>query len=270
MCYSEPIFPDADISGIVASYGGNNWKSELIAALNARHPYTGYLLAAQQNDSYFGQFSDRNHWGGMVGWLDTLTHEETHLFNAYHAIAVGERASIYLGDDQIFYLDSLNDLPRNIVLETLSQNVRAGIYTNTYLTGSQGQRGFNELLDETSCYLNEIGAVASVGEYFPGYGVSLRDGAPALLHFTQKYLQQVRTLSPSLWDRLRNDPVYVEVVLLLWLRLHFLLPYADAFPSLGISDQLYRDALHVDANIQILRDFTGVALEAGPCYNTTL
>lgn len=270
ICYSEPIFPDADISAYVANYGGSNWKQELIGALTARHPATGWLLNAQQNDSYFYQFSDQNNWGGMVGWLDTLSHEETHLFNAYHAIAVGRYASIYLGEDQIYYLDNINDLPRSIVVDTLAPDVRNGIYTNTYLSGSQGQRGFNELLDETASYLNEIGAVGSVGEYFPGFGVSLRDGAPALMHFTQKYLQQVRQMDPGLWDFLRNDPVYQEVVLTLWVRLHFLLPYADAFPNLGISDQMYRDAMHLEDNIQILRDFTGLNLEAGPCYNVSL
>ena len=52
-------------------------------------------------------------------------------------------------------------------LVLLAPAVADGIYAPTYLTGWQGERGFNELLDETNAYLNEIGAVGVVGELDP-------------------------------------------------------------------------------------------------------
>lgn len=263
-CYTEPAYPDIDISDIVASYGGANWKDELIEAVTRRHPATGYLLDEQRDDSYFGQFSDSSSWSAMVGWLDTLSHEETHLFNAYHAQDVGQNAAIYLREDLIFYLPSDASFGRGEIYDDIAQSARDGIYAPTYLTGSQGQRGFNALLDELSAYLNEVGAVGLLGEYFDG-GVSLRDGSVAFLYFMQVYLRVARTEYPQIYSALQANGVYPELVETLWLRTHFLLDYADEFPNLGIHDDMYRALMYEPANLAEIEMFTGNAVGDSNC-----
>ncbi len=263
-CYSEAVTPAADISDVIAAYGGPDWKDDLIEAMARRHPATAFLLDAQRDDSYFDQFSDSASWPGMVSWLDTLAHEETHLFNAYHAIDVGELAAIYVREDLIYYLPADPGFARGEIYDDLDQAALDGIYADTYLTGSQGQRGFNELLDELSCYLNEMAAVGSVGEHFVG-GVSLRDGSVAFLYFVQVYLRVARTEQPAVYAALRAEPVYRDVVETLWLRTHFFLPIADAFPGLGIDDDEYRALIHRPENLAEIEMFTGRAVGDSAC-----
>lgn len=265
VCYSEPVSPEADIADVVAVYGGGNWKDELIEAMDRRHPATGYLLEQQRDDSYFDQFSDSSSWSGMVGWLDTLSHEETHLFNAYHAQDIGAVHTIYMRPDLIFELPADVGFARGEIYDDLDAVAVDGIYAGTYLTGSQGQRGFHALLDELSCYLNELAAVGSVGEYYPGAGVSLRDGSVAFLYFLQVYLQVARTEQPAIYEQLRGTPVYVEAVTTLWLRTHYFLAIADEFPSLGVSDAAYRSLIHRPEGLAEIEMFIGHPVGDSPC-----
>lgn len=264
-CYWEPLDPDAPIDDLVAAYGTGAWKDTLIEAMQRRYPAGAYLLDERRDDPYFDQFSDPFDWAGMVGWLDTLVHEQTHLFNAYHAIDVGEQASLYMREDLVLYLPPGQGFARAEILGDLPPALAASIYADTYLTGDQGARGFNELLDETCAYVNEVPAMASFGEFYPG-GVSLRDGTAAMLVFVQTYLRRARTQYPDYYAWAQSQPVYVEAVQLLWQRAHFFFEeVGDAHPNLGISDGEYRaEALRAE-NLDELRQFTGVDLGAGPC-----
>ncbi len=265
-CYSEPLDAHADVAAIVSAYGGADWKDDLIAAMDARWPAGAWLLNEQRNDSYFGQFSDSNSWTGMVGWLDTLVHEETHLFNAYHAISVGESAALYFRDDLIIYMPPDESFPRAEILSELIPEAASGTYASTYLTGSQGQRGFNAVLDETACYVNEVPGLSVFGEYYGG-GVSLRDGSAAFLYFIEMYLRVARTQHPDWYASAKNEQAYVDAVRILWQRTHFFYDeVADDFPNLGISDDLYRNEAYKDENLAEIEMFVGVDLDASPCY----
>ncbi len=263
-CYTEPVFPSADIADVIAVYGGANFKDELIEAMGRRHPASAYLLDEQRNDSYFNQFSDSTSWTGMVGWLDTLSHEETHLFNAYHAQAQGQVHALFHREDLIYYLPSDPGFGRGEIYDDISQSARDGIYAPTYLTGSQGDRGFNALLDEHNCYLNEVAAVGSVGEYFQG-GVSLRDGSAAFLYFIQVYLRVARTEYPAIYAQLESTPVYRQAVETAWLRTHFFLNVANAFPNLGINDDMYLALAHQPDNMAEISMFIGRPVQATAC-----
>jgi hypothetical protein len=265
-CYSEPLDPDADVSDIVQSYGGAGYKDAVIEAMARRYPAGGYLLEARRDDPYWAQFSDPNSWAGMVGWLDTLVHEQTHLFNAYHAIDVGESASLYMREDMILYLPAEQGFARGDILSDLPPALAQSIYADTYLTGEQGQRGFGALLDETACYVNEVPGMAVFGEFYPGAGLSLRDGAAAMLVFVEFYLRRARTQDPDFYAWAQAQPAYVDAVRLLWLRAQFFYEaVGDDFPSLGISDAEYRAEAEREENLGELRLFTGAQLEAGPC-----
>jgi hypothetical protein len=256
-CYEEDGNHNADVSALVAAYGGENYKDDLIAIMAARHPATAYLLNEQRNDSYFAQFSDSGSWSGMVSWLDTLSHEETHLFNAVYAGAQGQAAAIDARPDLIFHLPADNNtFARSEIRDDIGADIQDGQYANTYLQGSSGSRGFNSILDELSCYINELAAVGAVGEYYNG-GVSLRDGAVAFLHFMQVYLQVARTEHPATYAALQGTPVYREVVFQLWLRTHYFLAVADDYPNLGIDDHLYRAHLQASESLNEIEMFTG-------------
>ncbi len=262
-CYWEPVDETADISDLLAGYGGANWKDELIEVFDRRHPATGWLLEAQRDDSYFGTFSDSSNWTRMVEWIDTLSHEETHLFNAYEAIRRGVRHTVYLRSDLMFDLDSwLEGFPRSEIRPMVAIDA---IYTDTYFTGSQGARGFIALLDETSCYLNEMAALAVVGEDYPGFGVSSRDGIFAFLYYLELYLRRAREAHPGFYAMIQASPVVKELVQTMWQRTFFFLPISERFPSLGISDGDYLAAAMEPANLNEMRMFLGVDVGASPC-----
>ena len=263
-CYTEAVFPMADITDIVNKYGGPDWKDELIEAVGRRWPPGGWFLNEQRNDSYFSQFSDPNNWGGMVGILDTLVHEETHLFNAYHAGSQGQAHSLFIRDDLILYLPSDTGFARSEIYGMLAPGT-AENYASTYLTGSQGQRGFNPTLDELTCYANELPAVGLLGEYYPGFGVSLRDGSAAFLYYLTQYLKRGRTNHTQWYDQAKANKQYRDAVKISWLRTHFFLEIADNFPSLGISDQTYRAEAHKPENMDEISMFIGRTVNDSNC-----
>ena len=262
-CYTEPVFPNANIADLVAAYGGSNWKDELIEAMERRWPAGAWLLDAQRDDSYFNQFSDPSSWSGMVGWLDTLEHEETHLFNAYHAMDVGEAHSLYYRDDLIIYLPAESGFPRSEIYSMLAPGTD-GIYAS-YLQGSQGERGFNPLLDELSAYTNEVLAVSVFGDDYPGAGVSLRDGSAAFLYYLQLYLRRARTAHATFYQQVKLNPAYVDAVKYAWLRLHYFYEFADEFPALGIDDAIYRTEMHKPENLAEIEMFIGHAVGDSNC-----
>lgn len=267
-CYSEPLDPDAAVDDIVDAYGGAGYKAQVIEAMGRRWPGGAFLLQEQIDDSYWGQFSDSNSWSGMVGWLDTLVHEQTHLFNAYHAIDVGENAALYFGEDRILYLPNDQGFPRSEILPHLIAGAQSGNYASTYLVGSQGDRLFHPLLDEANAYANEVPGLAVFGEYFDGFGLSLRDGSAAFLYFLEVYLRIGRTEHPEWYAWAQGQPVYLEAVELLWLRTHFFYEaVADGYPSLGIDDAMYRAAAYEAENLAELEMFTGKAFGASSCID---
>ena len=265
-CYSEPLDPDENVDDIVGSYGGAGYKVQVIEAMQRRWPAGAWLLQERIDDPYWGQFSDSSSWEGMVGWLDTLVHEQTHLFNAYHAIDVGENAALYFREDKILYLPTDQGFARAEILQHLIPEAQAGIYAGTYLQGSQGERQFNPLLDEANAYANEVPGLSVFGEYFGGFGLSLRDGSAAFLYFLEVYLRVGRTEHPEWYAWAKTQPVYLEAVELLWLRTHFFYEQvADGFPALGIEDAVYRAAAYEPENLAELSMFTGKAFDASSC-----
>ena len=263
-CYEEPIDPLADVSDIVGSYGGSGWQDQLIEAVGRRHPASAFLLNAQRSDRYFSMFSDSSDWGGMVGWLDTLVHEETHLFNG--SSSVGGDHAIFLREDRILYLPaSLEGFPRSEIMP-LVDVLPDGQYSSLYLRGSQGERGFIALIDEATCYINEMIALGLFGEYYPGAGVSSRDGSVAFLYYVQLYLRRARTAHPAFYATLRDDPAAVAVVAENWLRTHLYLEHSMRHGSLGIDDARYREAMYRPENLNEMAMFVGRRVGDSNCY----
>jgi hypothetical protein len=261
-CYTEPLDPMADISDVVSSYGGASYKDDVIEAMDRRWPAGAYLLTEQKNDPYFAQFSDSSSWTGMVGWLDTLVHEETHLFDAYHAQSQNQAHALYFQENLIVYLPAEQGFPRSEIMSQLIPAAQNGTYASTYLTGNQGTRAFNPLLDEATCYANEVPGLAAFGEYYSG-GVSLRDGSAAFLYFIQVYLRVARMDHPTFYNWAKSQQAYVDAVRILWLRTHYFYEeVGDVYPNLGISDDTYRNEAYQPDNLAEIEMFVG--REVGP------
>lgn len=264
-CYWELVDPDADVDDLVARYGGA-W-GDIQAIVARRWPAGGWFIGRIQNIDPFrqlDQFIDRRSWRGMVGELDTLVHEGQHLFNAYHAQDAGRFQDLWIRDDLIYTLDRDSD---GFARQQIRGDMEAGtcdLYCGTYFSGEQGSRGFNALLDEASCYANELG-VGLFGEYYPLQGASVRDGSVAFLYYIQLYLRRARQQDPGLYARLQADANYPGIVKTLWLRGHFFLQYADRFPALGVSDDVYKRAMHRPENMAEISRFIGEEVDASHC-----
>lgn len=261
-CYCERFDAAADVSDLEQSFDGDNWAEVMIGVLDRRYPAAADLLVEMADDPYFGAFTDASSFGALMDSVMTEVHEGTHGWD--YADALGQPYFGYwLRADLVYQPPKIEGFPRAEIHSMLVDDSTA-LYAQTYLTGEQGTYGFYELLDEMNAYINGMGAIAAVGEHIP-WGVSGRDGAVAFLYYLELYLRRARTAYPELYAQLQGEPEYVELVQTQWLRTHFLLERADAYPELGIHDQEIRAHLYAPDNQAEIEMFIGRPLEASSC-----
>lgn len=260
-CYCEPIDPDADISDLEQGFSGGNWADTYFGVLGRRWPAGRDLLVDEQDDPYFGAFSDTSSFAGLMDSVMTEVHEGTHGWDYGHA-TVSDFAYFLRGDLQ-FFPPKVHGFDRSEIYGMVESSA-TDLYKNTYLTGTQGTYGFNELLDEGNCYINGMGGIAVVGEYIP-WGISGRDGAVAFMYYLELYLRRARTQYPDLYAQLKGEQDYVDLVRTQWLRMHFLLQYADMHPHIGIEDDAIRDLMYAPDNQAEIEMFIDHELDASNC-----
>jgi hypothetical protein len=261
-CYCEPFDAAADIADLEGSFNGANWAEVMIGVLDRRYPASADLLVEMQDDPYFGAFTDSSSFGGLMDSVMTEVHEGTHGWDYGHALGQ-PYFGYWLRADLQYEPPKIDGFPRSEIYSMLVDD-STSLYANTYLTGQQGTYGWYELLDEMNCYINGMGAIAAVGEHIP-WGVSGRDGAVAFLYYVELYLRRARTAYPDLYAQLQGEPEWVELVQTQWLRTHFLLERADAFPELGIYDQEIRANLYDPDNQAEIEMFIGRPVQASNC-----
>ncbi|MCX4246792.1 hypothetical protein [Paraliomyxa miuraensis] len=261
-CYCEPYDGTADIGDLVASFNGQNWVEVMIGVLERRYPAAADLLIEQQDDPWFGAFTDTSSFGALMDSVMTEVHEGTHGWDYDHALGQ-PYFGYWLRADLVFEPPKIDGFARSELYSMLPDDATA-LYADTYLTGTQGTYGWYELLDELNAYINGMGAIAAVGEHIP-WGVSGRDGAVAFLYYVELYLRRARTTYPELYAQLKAEPEYVDLVRTQWLRTHFLLEHADAHPDLGIHDQEIRAHLYAPDNQAEIEMFIGRAVQASSC-----
>ena len=258
-CYCEPIFPDADISDIEMAFNGSNWAETYFDVLERRWPAGHDLLWEEQDDPYFGVFSDTSSFSGLMDSVMTEVHEGTHGWD--YGNATVDDFSYFLRGDLKFYPPKIHGFDRGEIY-SMVEGSSTDLYKGTYLTGTQGTYGFYELLDEGNCYINGMGGVAVISEYVP-WGFSGRDGAVAFMYYLELYLRRARTQYPSIYAQLQGESEFVELVQTQWLRMHFLLQYADLHDNAGIHDAEIRDLMY--ANQEEIEMFIDHDLEASNC-----
>jgi len=111
-----------------------------------------------------------------------------------------------------------------------------------------------------------ISATTSSSWRFYSGGVSLRDGAAALLSFLQAYLETARTQYPSFYAVAKTHQAYVDAVRISWLRTHFLFnAVGDLHPNLGIHDKDYRAEMHKPDKMKEISLFIGQTVSDSHC-----
>jgi hypothetical protein len=261
-CYCEPIDPAADVSELQSNYQSGSWADTLIGVLHRRWPAGEDLMMwAQAEDSYFGSFSDTSSFAGLMDSVMTEVHEGTHGWD--YANAGVNDFSYYLREDLTFTPAKVHGFDRSEIYSMI-EGSSTDLYQDTYLTGTQGTYGFYELLDEMNCYINGMGGIAVVGEFIP-FGISGRDGAVAFMYYLELYLRRARTMYPDLYTQLKTDPEYVELVQTQWLRMHFLLQYADELPHIGIHDAEIRQLMYAPENQSEIEMFIDHELAPSNC-----
>jgi hypothetical protein len=261
-CYCEPIDPEAALDDLEAAYSSGNWADTIFEVLGRRWPAGRDLLVDEQDDPYFGAFSDTSSFASLMDGLMTEAHEGTHGWDYGHA-GVDDFAYFLRGDLQ-FFPPKLHGFDRSEIYGMV-EGTATDLYKGTYLTGTQGTYGFYELLDEMNCYINGMAAIGVTGEYIP-YGVSGRDGAVAFMYYLELYLRLARTQYPDVYAQIQGDPDYVEMIKIQWLRLHFFKIYAaDLHPHIGIYDGEIEELMYADENQSEIEMLIGQELEASNC-----
>jgi hypothetical protein len=261
-CYCEPIDPDADVSDLESGYQSGNWAPTMLELLGRRWPAGRDLLVwAQAEDAYFGAFADTSSFTNLMDSVMTEVHEGTHGWDYAHATV--NDFSYYLREDLTFTPPKIHAFDRGEIYGMV-EGSSTDLYDGTYLTGTQGTYGFYELLDEGNCYINGMGGVAVVGEFIP-WGMSGREGAVAFMYYLELYLRRARTMYPDLYAELEATPEYIELVRTQWLRMHFLLQYADEHPHMGIHDEEIRALMYEPENQDEIEMFIDHELAASNC-----
>jgi hypothetical protein len=109
-----------------------------------------------------------------------------------------------------------------------------------------------------------MAAIAVVGEHIP-FGISGRDGAVAFMYYLELYLERARTVHPDVYAELKASEEYVELVKTQWLRLHFLLQYADQHAHIGLYDAEIRELMYTPSHLAEIEMFIDHELEASNC-----
>ncbi len=262
-CYTEPFDPTADISDIRASYRSSDALGAIMDALDRRYPAGHDLLWTERNDPYTGSFIDRSSFGSVMESSMTEVHEATHGWDYGHSLFY-RHFDYWLRDDLKHSLSfDVDGFPRSEIHGMLEDN-STSLYSGLYLTGEQGTRGLLELLDETNCYINGLGAIAAIADQVP-YGISGRDGAVAFLYYVQLYLRRARTQYPQLYQTMRNNAALKDHIKTQWLRTHFFLMFADLEPHVGIRDDDIRANLYAPHNVAEIEMLIGRCVDDTNC-----
>lgn len=258
-CWWEPITPDADLSDL-QPVAPHTARATAYEAMRRRWPAGHDLLVDMSHDPYIDVFLDGSSWGAFSDSLLIVAHEETHGWDYEHAL-YPQRFDFFFTGSYAPGGPWYDDLPRSVIRPLVDDDATA-LYADLYLTGTQGTYGFTELLDETACYVNDLGAAVAFADGLP-WQLSARDGAVTFLYYLAVYLDYAAQHEPALYARWQSDPGIHATVRDLWLRTHFFLDYADADPGLGVYDHQIKPLLYAEQ--PVLEAFLGYGLDASPC-----
>ena len=173
--------------------------------------------------------------------------------------------TFYINDEiQQHTFPGLEGFPRSEIF-SMVEGESTAIYRDLYLTGSQGEDGFPELLDELNCYVHDLGFMALTGDYIET-GTSGKDGAIAFLYFLELYLKRARINYPNYYAQLQAEESIVDLVGSLWRRTHHLLAVSDEYTVIEISYRQIAALAHKAENMDEISQFVGHAVDTVGCW----
>lgn len=262
-CYTETFDPTVDLSDLESTFFNNDAFDVVLTALDRRYPGCAALLRAEASDPYTGSFTDGSSFSDAMASAMTECHEATHGWDYGHSLFYQHFDYWIRGDLQHSLGFNVDGFARSAIRFDIENN-STDLYADLYLTGDQGTRGLLELLDETNCYINGLGAIAAIGDHVQ-FGISGRDGAVAFLYYVVLYLRRARTTDPQLYATIQADTALKEHIKTQWLRTHFYLAYADMEPHIGIEDGNIRALLYMSHNISEISMLLGRCVDQSNC-----
>jgi hypothetical protein len=260
-CYTEIWHDGADLTPAKTLFSNGDWRGAAKEALRIRWPAGAALV--RRDESMLNQFGESSNFSSLMESFGVIIHEGIHLYDYGNAIWEQDMA-YFITDTQTIKTPWIDGFPRSELTAMLPDD-STDLYRRTYLTGSQGERGFAELMDEQNCYIADMAATAVVGDAIQSLGWSGRDGAVAFLLYMQLFLRLARTDYSAVYTQLKSDTSIVELVRTQWLRAHFWLEISDRFPEQGIRDQDIRQHVYAAENLAEIEMFLGHAVDASPC-----
>ena len=132
-------------------------------------------------------------------------------------------------------------------------------YADVYLVGDSGNQGFNTVMEEVVQYINSLATGYAFHDQ-SNWTVSQKDGILTFLWYMQRYLYLARTQYPETHSFILGNACYRELILTAWGRAWLYLDVTDAYPKLGMEDDLLKElvmAPELLAEIQSVREAHG-------------
>ena len=234
----------------------------MLGVLERRWPAGHALVSDMRGDPDIAQWADPSSASALARSSMDVVHDATHGWNYGHA-AEGE-FRFFLREDLTPTAPWIHVFARSELMSMLPDDSTDG-YAERYLTGTQGEAGFTEVVDELDAYVNGLAAITAAADLVEGESARARDGVQASLLFLELFLRRARELYPDLYDRMRAEPAYVELVRVLWQRAHFFLEAAARFPDLGEDDDAIGANVAAPENVREVSSFVGVTVATSSC-----
>ncbi len=267
-CYSEGYDLGASLADLQAGYQQSQWLPTMLAVLDRRYDNGHQLLYEMQYDPWlqndFPLYFDLSTWAGLMESVDTACHEETHGWDFETALDTPGFHAFFMGDEQLTAAKLAFFARSEIVACVEDGGSVTSMYDQVYLTGVQGSYDFIFLADEVNAYTNGLACATSIGDQLSG-GFSGRDGIAAQLLYLLCYLERARTGYAGLYAQWQGDADWQDFVRLAWARGRFWTEASEAFPGLGINDDLIWDRIDTSGLLVELEHFTGESATAIAC-----
>ncbi|MBU2709535.1 hypothetical protein [Zooshikella harenae] len=264
-CYQETQTPKSDLSDLISQFHGTNWLSTLKSTYDRRWPSGAMLVRAQANDPYFSQFIDKTSFRKMAESLMVAIHEETHMYDLNSKRTDWEQnLTAFVNQYWQPKVPIHKGFPRKEILPLIEGNATKS-WDDIYLRDSvQGNYLMQGVLSELNAGLMGLAGVGIVGEFVDGYGASnARDSATAYMYHLQLYLRHAKTNHPSYYNKINNEKLFKDFVLIQWLRMHYYLEFTKKFSKLDTNSSAITKLLYHPHNIEAIENITGHSLLLG-------
>lgn len=250
--YTEPLCdPLADLSDLAAAYNPATYRTTIQAIADRRYPIARAFIDVQTDGELGTWFFPRMTFAEVLDRFELGVHEGDHIFSFSKVMSGTYFYRVHAGLD--IRAKQLTNFPRSEILAR-HVNADADTYDETYLVGSSGRQGFNNLLDEFNAYTHSLAAKYCTRDSIPARSMtSARDGILTMMYYVELYLKVARENHPADYTAIKADPEHIRLILSLWDRAEFFLKVTSSRPELGNRHATIRTWTYDPANLMEIR-----------------